>query len=67
MKLSFDEIQDGRYDITTIDNLDALNANLVQNDIPLSLKNATHEDYVDFLAERRNLMAKKIKAYYESL
>lgn len=37
------------------------------NDIPADLLTATHADFSSFLEQRRQLMAQKIKAYYEQL
>ncbi len=55
------------YDISTIDTETQLSENLIQNDVPLSILNATHGNYEEFLKARRVLMAKKIKMYYEQL
>lgn len=55
------------YDISTIDSEDLLNNNLLQNDIPLSIFTANKDHYEEFLKERRKLMAKRIKIYYEQL
>ncbi|MBC7653063.1 MAG: DUF262 domain-containing protein [Oligoflexus sp.] len=55
------------YDISTIDSEELLNENLLQNDIPVSIAEATYEDYEDFLKNRRVAMAKRIKNYYEQL
>lgn len=55
------------FDITTIDNESLLHDNLIDNDIPLSILENTHENYEAFLLERRKLMASKIKRYYYSL
>ena len=41
--------------------------NLLQNCIPKEVRNMTFENYDDFLAKRRILMARKIKNYYKSL
>jgi hypothetical protein len=61
------EIADGITNLSTVDSELILNENLKNNDIPLSLETSTYADYENFLAERRKLMAKKIKAYYEDL
>ena len=47
--------------------LEALKENLEMNCIPNSIFDMTLEDYDEFLRERRNLMAKKMKDYYYSL
>jgi hypothetical protein len=44
-----------------------LEDNLSAHCIPMSVFEATVEDYDDFLDQRRRLMASKIRAYYESL
>ena len=41
--------------------------NLKENAIPESVVNMTVNDFDDFLAERRKLMAKMIETYYKSL
>jgi hypothetical protein len=41
--------------------------NLQQNCIPETILQMEHTNYEEFLAERRKLMAKKIKKYYYSL
>lgn len=61
------QISDGVRDITSIDSESILKENLITNDIPVSLLRADHSQYEDFLKERRQLMAQKIKQYYESL
>jgi hypothetical protein len=35
--------------------------------IPPGIGEMTHKDYPQFLAERRKLMAEKIRGYFESL
>lgn len=62
-----EQIQNGIFDISTLDSRKALEENLLLNDVPSSLYTATHIDYKGFLVERRKLMAAKIKAYYEQL
>lgn len=44
-----------------------LSDNLSSNAIPESLLTATHEDFFDFMVERRKLMALIVKEYYEKL
>ncbi|KGK30530.1 DUF262 domain-containing protein [Cellulophaga sp. E6(2014)] len=61
------QIQEGIFDISTLDSVNGLEENLRLNDIPAVLNTATHLDYDDFLVERRKLMAAKIKQYYEQL
>jgi len=62
-----EEIEEGAYDITTIDAMEILEKNLVVNDMPIELFSATSDDYDDFLTERRKLMAEKIKIFYQEL
>ena len=62
-----EEIDNKVNNISTIDTIPLLNENLKQNDIPTNLEELTHENYTDFLKERRKLMAKKLRAYYNNL
>ena len=41
--------------------------NLASNAIPKSLVDATHEDFFEFMEQRRKLMSLLVKEYYESL
>jgi hypothetical protein len=50
-----------------IRDIQTLNENLRQNCIPFSVFNMTIDDYDKFLADRRVLMAEKIKEYYYQL
>lgn len=48
--------------------VDELKSNLIENCIPLDIVNWDYNDYINkFLVERRKLMAKKIKEYYNNL
>lgn len=48
--------------------VDELKSNLIENCIPLDIVNWDYKDYRNkFLVERRKLMAKKIKEYYNNL
>lgn len=67
MTLVKDQINQGKLEISTLDNQAALVENLQQNDIPDMLLSANHTHYAVFLEERRKLMAKRIRAYYENL
>ncbi|RJE74959.1 DUF262 domain-containing protein [Reichenbachiella sp. MSK19-1] len=62
-----EQITQGVRDISSIDSEETLKENLVINDIPVSIMQADYSQYEDFLKERRQLMAKKIKQYYEQL
>ena len=57
----------GIQTIGTINDKEALLANLEENCIPSDIVNMTFEDYKVFLEQRRRLMAQKIKRYYQSL
>ena len=50
-----------------ITDFETLYQNMRMNCIPDSLGQMSIENYSDFLAERRNLMAQKIRMYFESL
>ena len=67
MRLIKDQINKNSNDICSIDDEQALIENFEQNDIPISLLTGTHSDYPVFLKERRQLIAKKLKAYYYKL
>lgn len=62
-----EEIGENKVNLTSITSLEELDKNFKQNDIPRSLSHSTFEDYENFLAERRKLMAKRIKSYYQKL
>ncbi len=51
----------------SITDMDTLLKNLKENALPKSILEMTMDDYQDFLEKRKMLMAKKMKAYYESL
>lgn len=53
--------------ISGVSSLEELNENLLANCVPLEIVQMNIDDYSDFLAKRRLLMAKKIKDYYFSL
>ena len=61
------DIEEGTQTLTSLKSLDALKQNMAINAIPESLMNADSTSYKEFLIERRQLMAQKIKAYYQSL
>lgn len=52
---------------TTLRTLDDLAANCRINCIPADFKDMSSDDYDRFLEERRILMARKIKEYFDSL
>ena len=61
------QLQDGELIYGGITNESELNYNLKVNCIPNSIKDSVFEDYEYFLKQRRLLMTKKIKEYYNSL
>ena len=61
------EIDNKEIKISTIDSHPNFKENLEANDIPTGLVNYTHENFKDFLVERRKMMASKIRRYYETL
>lgn len=62
-----EQCQGGKLKYGGITDVDDLNANLRANCIPESIFTMTHDDYDAFLLERRKLMARKIRQYYEGL
>jgi hypothetical protein len=67
MKRVAEQMETGVMDISSITTKEQLQENLTRNDIPASLLMAEYAHYDDFLKERRQLMAHKIKQYYEQL
>ena len=61
------QIQAGTNGISTLDSDSSLQENLINNDIPGIIEEASHLIYEDFLEERRKLMANKLKIYYSQL
>ncbi len=53
--------------ISLIESEQELNKNMHDNDIPALIKTATSNDYEVFLSLRRQMMALKLRNYYESL
>lgn len=64
---ALEQCRGGEIRIGTITDESEFWDNLDRNCIPRSVVNMTSNDYLDFLAERRKLMAEKIKKYYYSL
>lgn len=65
--LAVKQCETKKAEVGTITDLEQLKDNLATNCIPFSVVDMTYENYEEFLAERRKLMAKKIKNYYYSL
>ncbi|ACZ38996.1 GmrSD restriction endonuclease domain-containing protein [Sphaerobacter thermophilus] len=62
-----EQCQGGPRRYGNITDLDMLRENLRAHCIPEGMEEMTVEDYPAFLAERRKLMARKIRRYFESL
>ncbi|MBK8025043.1 MAG: DUF262 domain-containing protein [Chloroflexi bacterium] len=62
-----EQCQGGSRRYGNITDLDELRANFAANCIPEEAANMTVADYPEFLAKRRQLMAQKIKEYFQSL
>lgn len=62
-----DQVNGGEQRYGNITTPDQLRQNLTMNCIPDGLEKMTVSDYPNFLAERRKLMALKIKTYFEAL
>ncbi|MGG5752772.1 GmrSD restriction endonuclease domain-containing protein [Zafaria sp. Z1313] len=62
-----EQIAAGQPSLGEITHLAELEATFAQNAIPHSLRTTTADTYLDFLAERRSLMAQQIRRYYEGL
>ena len=63
----WNQCETGNYVIGNLKSEEAIKKNLADNCIPVEIKNWTFEKYEEFLAERRKLMAEKIRKYYEKL
>ncbi len=61
------QCQTGTKKYGNLETLTELAANREQNCIPDGMEASTITDYGDFLAKRRQLMAKKMKTYFEGL
>ncbi len=62
-----DQISSGTVELSGIQKDEALRQNLRANCVPESIFNMDIEGYQDFLAERRQLMAEKLREYYFGL
>lgn len=68
LKKTYDDIASGvETKYTTLRTLEELEENLKGNCIPANMKDMDVTKYDEFLKERRVLMAKKIKKYFDSL
>ena len=67
MKSIIDQCNGQENKYGAINTLDDLYRNMEENCIPRSFVDMTIDNYDEFLKERRKLMAKKLKEYYESL
>lgn len=66
-KLAVEQCETKQITCGAITDLEQLKQNLAVNCIPFSVVDMTFENYEEFLAERRKLMAEKIKKYYLAL
>ena len=62
-----DACQAGSSGISGLDSMEELRENIAANCIPEAIFNMDCNEYDDFLAARRKLMAEKIRKYYEGL
>lgn len=62
-----DQCKGGKQAYGNITDIHELDENLTMNCIPVGVEEMTVADYPNFLVERRKLMAKKIKTYFEKL
>lgn len=62
-----DACQAGSSGISGLDSMEELRENIAANCIPEAIFNMNFNEYDDFLAARRQLMAEKIRKYYEGL
>jgi hypothetical protein len=62
-----DQVNGGEKKYGNITEPDELHENFAMNCIPTGMEHMTVDDYPDFLAARRELMAQKIKIYFEGL
>ncbi len=67
MSVVMNQLETGEGIYGGITDKEELKKNLEMNCIPEGFENMTVDDYLQFLEQRRKLMAKKIKTYYESL
>ena len=66
-KVIIDQCNGGKLKYGAIDKIEILKENLKQNCVPESIFEMDASKYSDFLEERRNLIAAKIKEYYLGL
>jgi hypothetical protein len=66
-KIALEQCNTGGMKIGTITKTDDFKENLGVNCIPENIVDMTVADYEDFLLERRKLMARKIKDYYQKI
>ena len=64
---ALEQCRQGEISVGTITNEQAFYENLAVNCIPREICSMKAEDYLEFLRQRRVMMAKKIKNYYYSL
>lgn len=62
-----EQISSGSLTLGEISDAADLERNLIENAVPASFKTVTAETYPTFLSERRKLMARSIRSYFEKL
>lgn len=67
MQIVLDQCVTGKLELGDITSKEELLKNLKDNDIPEGFCRMTAANYDDFLKQRRLLMSKRCKEYYESL
>lgn len=65
--VAFEQCETGVIKIGSIIDLEQLKNNLIVNCIPEEIKNMDYSNYLEFIEKRKELMAQKIKHYYNNL
>ena len=61
------QIAENNIALGTLDSINDLENNLTENDIPLTVMQQDYTSYKTFLQQRRQLISKRIKHYYQNL
>ena len=65
--MAFEQCETGVIKIGSIIDLEQLKNNLIVNCIPEEIMNMDYSNYLEFIEKRKELMAQKIKHYYNNL
>lgn len=65
--VAFEQCETGVIKIGSIIDLEQLKKNLIVNCIPEEIMNMDYSNYLEFIEKRKELMAQKIKNYYNNL